>query len=104
MFRVISSEKNGLEQILLNNVPYSSYSYDYRGVKKIISWYKKIFGTEKFLYLIEISVQNVIISIPTFYKLHPELSSGRKFDELWKSEFEVIVKNPEIEVPAEQVL
>jgi len=75
-----------------NDQKYISYSYDYRGLKKMISWMKKIFNRDiQDSDIIEVPINqvNVLICIPTFFK-KTKLSSGRRFDALWKSEYEVI--------------
>ena len=72
---------------------YISYSYDYRGLKKMISWTKKIFNKDiQDSDIIEVPINqvNVLICIPTFFK-KTKLSSGRRFDALWKNEYEVII-------------
>ena len=46
-----------------------SYTYDYRGIKKMISWYKKIFkkiATEEDVIEKDINEVKVLICIPTF--------------------------------------
>ena len=73
---------------------YLSYTYDYRGLKKMKSWMKKIFNRDiqdSDIHEIDKSKVNILICIPTFFK-KSKLSSGRRFDALWKSEYEVIVK------------
>jgi exoribonuclease II len=72
-----------------------SYSYDYRGVNKMISWYKKIFNrsvTSEDIIEVDVVDVNVLICIPTFLR-KTGFSSGKRFDALWKSEYEVIVVN-----------
>jgi hypothetical protein len=72
-----------------------SYTYDYRGVNKMIGWYKKIFNkniTSDEIIEIDVNDVNVLICIPTFLK-KTGFSSGKRFDAIWKSEYEVIVIN-----------
>jgi len=72
-----------------------SYTYDYRGIKKMISWYKKIFkkiATEEDIIKKDINDVEILICIPTFLN-KTKLSSGRRFDSIWKSEYEVICLN-----------
>jgi hypothetical protein len=99
MFRIIRAEP-GLTKIKLDKTPYSSYAYDYKGVKKILSWYKKDYNDKLTSYLVEISVKDVIISIPTFYK-KTKIWNGKYFDRLWRTEYEVIAKNPSGEYEVE---
>jgi transcription termination factor NusB len=92
MFRIIRAEP-GLTKINLDKTPYSSYAYDYKGVKKILNWYKKDYNDNLVSYLVEVPVQDVVISIPTFYK-KTKIWNGKYFDQLVKTEYEVIAKNP----------
>jgi hypothetical protein len=72
-----------------------SYTYDYRGIKKMISWYKKIFNkivSEEDIIEKDINDVEILICIPTFLN-KTKLSSGRRFDSIWKSEYEVICLN-----------
>lgn len=74
---------------------YVSYSYDYSGAMKMKGWLKKIFGIkDEDLEIIgkPVSSVDVLICIPVFLRL-TKPSTGRKFEALWKSEKEVIVKS-----------
>jgi hypothetical protein len=73
---------------------YISYAYDTRGLSKMTKWLKQIFNIDKNdLEVIEVNPQdvNVLICIPTFYK-KTKIFGGRQFEKLWKTEYEVIVK------------
>jgi len=73
---------------------YISYAYDTRGLSKMTKWLKQIFNiNEDDLEIIEVNPQdvNVLICIPTFYK-KTKIFGGRQFEKLWKTEYEVIVK------------
>ena len=79
----------------LNPPLYSSYAYDIRGLNKMIQWLKKIFKIqENGLEIKEMNPleTNVIVCIPTFYK-KTKIFGGKQYEKLWKSEYEVIVKN-----------
>ena len=72
-----------------------SYSYDYKGLKKMINWYKQIFKkTVEDSDIVEKNIDeiSVLICIPTFLK-KTGFSSGKRFDAIWKSEYEVICIN-----------
>ena len=71
-----------------------SYAYDMRGLNKMIKWLKQIFNLkEDDLSVLKVDPQtvNVLICIPIFYK-KTKIFSGRQYEKLWKSEYEVIVK------------
>lgn len=76
------------------SVKYVSYAYDIRGLNKMTKWLKQIFGVkEDDLEIIEVDPQSVdiLICIPTFYK-KTKIFGGRQFEKLWRTEYEVIVK------------
>lgn len=73
---------------------FTSYSYDLRGVTMIKKWMKDIYElNDDDLETIKVPLNkvNIIISIPTFLK-KTGLSSGKRFDKIWKTEYEVITK------------
>jgi len=79
----------------LPNQRYISYSYNEAGAQRMKGWLSNIFGTDKSeLEIVKRPVENsnILISIPAFLK-QSKLSSGKKFDQLWKNENEVIVIN-----------
>lgn len=86
---------NRLYRVGESNNKFTSYSYDYRGIKKMISWYKEIFNrnvTSEEIKEVSVHDVDVLICIPTFLR-KTGFSSGRRFDSIWKSEYEVIVLN-----------
>jgi hypothetical protein len=88
LYRVIGKDKKP------KSVKYISYTYDTRGLNKMIKWVKQIFRVkEDDLEIIEINSQSVdiLICIPTFYK-KTKIFGGRQFEKLWRTEYEVIVK------------
>ena len=75
-----------------------SYTYDYRGIDKMVKWYKKIFNKKVYesdIIVKSVSDVNILICVPTFLK-KTGFSSGRRFDSIWKSEYEVICVNEDI--------
>lgn len=73
---------------------YMSYAYDIRGLNKMVKWLKQIFNIkEDDLSVLKVDPQavNVLICIPTFYK-KTKIFSGRQYEKLWRSEYEVIIK------------
>ncbi len=88
LYRVVGKDKKP------TSVKYISYAYDTRGLNKMTKWLKQIFNVnEDGLEVIEVDPQdvNVLICIPTFYK-KTKIFGGRQFEKLWKTEYEVIVK------------
>ena len=75
-----------------------SYTYDIKGIKTLSKWYKKIFNkkiTDSDIIEEYVRDVNVLICIPTFLK-KTGFSSGKRFDAIWKSEYEVICVNPNV--------
>lgn len=73
---------------------YMTYSYTIEGAKRMKGWLAKTLNVEdNELEIVKVPVDkvNVLISIPTFFKV-TEKSSGSKFKDLWEKETEVIVK------------
>jgi len=88
LYRVVGKNKKP------TTAKYISYAYDTRGLSKMTKWLKQIFNiNEDDLEIIEVNPQdvNVLICIPTFYK-KTKIFGGRQFEKLWKTEYEVIVK------------
>jgi hypothetical protein len=76
---------------------YVSYTYDVRGINNMKNWLKKIFNLKdeqlKIDKVLTSEIKNkVLICIPTFLK-KTGFSSGKRFDQLWKNEYEIIIKN-----------
>lgn len=86
---------NILYRVGNSNKKFVSYTYDYKGIKKMIKWYKIIFNKnveDEDIITENVDNLNILICIPTFLKL-TRFSSGKKFDAIWKSEYEVISIN-----------
>lgn len=96
LYRVISVEEKPDKRETINlskKGVVRSWAYHPFGVEKMADWYDKIKEKGGYKVIIKKPVKNVIICIPTFYNLFPQLSTGSKFDALWASEYEVICKN-----------
>ena len=96
IYRVINLEekieKNDLISLSKKGTA-RSWAYHPFGIDKMADWYDKIYKNKRYKVIIKKPVKNVIICIPTFYNLFPSLSTGKAFDSLWASEYEVICEN-----------